>query len=37
VLIFGTVFSFFPKETLPERIRQRVQKAETLGLKGVTA
>ncbi|PJF31998.1 MAG: hypothetical protein CUN52_02160 [Phototrophicales bacterium] len=37
VLIFGTMFSFFPKETLPERIRQRVQKAETLGLKGVTA
>lgn len=37
VLIVGTMFSFFPKETLPERIRQRVQKAETLGLKGVTA
>lgn len=37
ILIFGTMFSFFPKEALPERIRKRVQQAETVGLKGAVA
>jgi cytochrome c-type biogenesis protein CcmF len=37
ILIIGTMFSFFPKEALPVRIRQRVQQVEALGLKGVSA
>jgi cytochrome c-type biogenesis protein CcmF len=37
VLIAGTMFSFFPKQALPERIRQRVKQAEGLSLKGVSA
>lgn len=37
ILIFGTVFSFFPKETLPVRIRQRAKQADSLILKGVSA
>ena len=37
ILIAGTVFSFFPKETLPERIRQRARQADSLVLKGVSA
>lgn len=36
ILIAGTAFSFFPKETLPARIRQRAKQADALILKGVS-